>query len=476
MAVWEAGANEVLYSAFNQSGNTEAIDAYVSTGNFLRDYVSYVNILGIFPHPKIVKNLRVLLADIAKEDEVNRAKAASKKRGIKKVPTKRSVVLEEVSSQSKKNPVRKDDADGKAKEEANAEIDIASLSHLQYSDIVVRNWKIDNGTARGLSLALQNATSVRSLDFYNVELSDESLRYTLDAITRNTSLQSLSLSSNVNLAPYMSSLSQTTFANIQQLSLQSNGIDDAVVSSLFDLIVPATQLVALDFWDNKIGDAGATAAAALLRNNTSLTSLSLGKNCIGDAGAEALASCLGRYALSADETAARKKLKADLEFKKKENERRKKKGAASTISPNPPLARTKSQDKNPANAPNQETQAKRKGKKNEPTIDEQIAALSPAEEIDGVWYVDGNRALLSLNLRMNKITDKGGAAILHMIEVNYVIQRCVTEYNPVSDDMRFELAEALVRRDEEEEEETVPMEEYELDQPLVYTQDPPIEM
>jgi hypothetical protein len=92
------------------------------------------------------------------------------------------------------------------------------------------------------------------------------------------------------------------------------------------------------------------------------------------------------YALSADETAARKKLKSDLEFKKKENERRKKKGTTPSN-----LTLSKSHDKSPA-APKEEstspdkppTSAKkgaRSVKKVESTIDDQIATLQPAEGI-----------------------------------------------------------------------------------------------
>lgn len=94
---------------------------------------------------------------------------------------------------------------------------------------------------------------------------------------------------------------------------------------------------------------------------------------------------------------------------------------------------------------------RRSSNKNELSIDEQIQALQPDEgifhflfsffllllirqkEIDGVWYVDGNRTLVSLNLRVNKITDTGAAAIVHFISVNPVITRCVMECNPISD-------------------------------------------
>lgn len=65
----------------------------MATGNFLRDYVKYVSILGVFPHPKIVKSLRAVLDDIAKEDEAIMTKANSKKRVLKKVPTNRTVSL-----------------------------------------------------------------------------------------------------------------------------------------------------------------------------------------------------------------------------------------------------------------------------------------------------------------------------------------------------------------------------------------------
>jgi hypothetical protein len=107
-----------------------------------------------------------------------------------------------------------------------------------------------------------------------------------------------------------------------------------------------------------------------------------------------------RYALSADETAARKKLKSDLEFKKKESERRKKKpGTASNLtrsksdkSPNQErkspnlkenIKENSKEEKETSATP--ETQKRKNNKKAEPSIDDQIAALQPVEGIQFLY-------------------------------------------------------------------------------------------
>jgi hypothetical protein len=54
-------------------------------------------------------------------------------------------------------------------------------------------------------------------------------------------------------------------------------------------------------------------------------------------------------------------------------------------------------------------------------------------EIEGVWYVEGNRTLASLNLRLNRITDTGVEALLKVFPINPVLVRFVCERNPYSD-------------------------------------------
>eukprot|EP00026_Physarum_polycephalum_P008073 Phypoly_transcript_08151.p1 GENE.Phypoly_transcript_08151~~Phypoly_transcript_08151.p1 ORF type:complete len:498 (+),score=116.27 Phypoly_transcript_08151:22-1494(+) len=488
MALWEATGNEVLYQAFNQIGNLEALDSYAASGNFLRDYISYVNILGIFPHPKIVRDLRTLLEDIAKEDEVlSRTRVNSKKKGAgaKKTPPKKPGALEEAPPRGKsRNDPRGEVSEVKVTEVAEIVVDesipISQLSHVLFSNIEVRGWKIDNGTAHALSLAIQSTSSIKSLRFYNTEMSDEAAKLMVESLTRNTSLTCLALEAHINLSPIFASLPpSTSFSNIQQLSLLSNKIeDDVLINLLPNVLGPTSQLISLDLWDNHITDSGASSLATCLQTNSSLTILSLGKNSIGDSGAVALATILGRYALSAEETASRKKLRADLEFKKKEVERKKKKsGNANALARSTDkMSNLKDDRKNDKNLKEEkvvtpEPQKKKIVKKAEPSLDEQIAALQPVEEIEGLWYVDGNRTLASLNLRLNKITDAGAEALLKIFPVNRVLERFVCEQNLFSDEMKEALSEAMQRREEEgepEEEEDM----YDLDPPYIYSQEP----
>ncbi len=49
-----------------------------------------------------------------------------------------------------------------------------SLTQDQYyRELIIRNWRIDNGTARGIGLALTQANAITLLNFYNNELSDD---------------------------------------------------------------------------------------------------------------------------------------------------------------------------------------------------------------------------------------------------------------------------------------------------------------
>ncbi|KAJ3415969.1 hypothetical protein HDV05_003566 [Chytridiales sp. JEL 0842] len=79
-------------------------------------------------------------------------------------------------------------------------------------------------------------------------------------------------------------------------------------------------LVSLNLSDNSIGKDGAFDLAEALKFNQTLASLCLGKNHIKDEGAIALAKVLSNYALSHDEIVSRRKMLAELEKQRRDQE------------------------------------------------------------------------------------------------------------------------------------------------------------
>ncbi|GET91660.1 hypothetical protein, conserved [Leishmania tarentolae] len=76
------------------------------------------------------------------------------------------------------------------------------------------------------------------------------------------------------------------FTGIRFLSLRGNGIDDAGVTRIVDVLIhnPRSQLESLNLWGNNITDIGATALAQLLRHNRDIRVLDVGSNKLSDTG------------------------------------------------------------------------------------------------------------------------------------------------------------------------------------------------
>ncbi|KAG5470315.1 hypothetical protein LSCM4_03010 [Leishmania orientalis] len=76
------------------------------------------------------------------------------------------------------------------------------------------------------------------------------------------------------------------FTGIRHLSLRGNGIDDAAVTRIVDVLLhnPRSQLESLNLWGNNITDIGAAALVRLLRHNRDIRVLDVGNNELSDAG------------------------------------------------------------------------------------------------------------------------------------------------------------------------------------------------
>ncbi|KAG5470730.1 hypothetical protein LSCM1_01978 [Leishmania martiniquensis] len=76
------------------------------------------------------------------------------------------------------------------------------------------------------------------------------------------------------------------FTGIRLLSLRGNGIDDAAVTRIVNVLLqnPRSQLESLNLWGNNITDVGATALGQLLRHNRDILVLDVGSNELSDVG------------------------------------------------------------------------------------------------------------------------------------------------------------------------------------------------
>ncbi|CBZ37064.1 hypothetical protein, conserved [Leishmania donovani] len=90
------------------------------------------------------------------------------------------------------------------------------------------------------------------------------------------------------------------FTGIRFLSLRGNGIDDAAVTRIVDVLKhnPRSQLESLNLWGNNITDLGATALAQLLRHNRDIRVLDVGNNRLSDTGLLELIDTLRMHQVS----------------------------------------------------------------------------------------------------------------------------------------------------------------------------------
>eukprot|EP01112_Ceratiomyxa_fruticulosa_P017092 TRINITY_DN5260_c0_g1_i1.p1 TRINITY_DN5260_c0_g1~~TRINITY_DN5260_c0_g1_i1.p1 ORF type:complete len:587 (+),score=153.97 TRINITY_DN5260_c0_g1_i1:52-1812(+) len=253
-----------------------------------------------------------------------------------------------------------------------------------------------------------------------------------------------------------------TLPFLQTLSLNSNHIDDYILGTLLEGFTQHGSLTSLSLYDNDITDNGCIAIANFLRTSVPLTALSLAKNKIGDSGAMCLASILGRVPLSPEDINTRRRMRAELEVRRREIEKKRERRAAAlagkqkarragvNANGSPIVASSTSNTSSPTigtlSNPLLNPISPEKSEKPIPedpniiaalaAIDEQLAHFLPAEEVEGKWYIDGNRTLLSLNLRSNQIGDVGVVSLCGMLQINKAIKRLSLEHNPMSEESK----------------------------------------
>ncbi|KAJ3352611.1 Leucine-rich repeat-containing protein 71 [Kappamyces sp. JEL0680] len=327
----------------------------------------------------------------------------------------------------------------------------------------LRGHKIPVGNLEVLARISHNSlSSLTNLTIWNGGLTDQHFQLVATLIS-NGPIRHVALDANPGISEtsYASLLGDE--AGIRTLSVRAAKIGDPGARSIATALKTNRVLVGLDLFDNKIQKFGAEAIGEALKSNATLQSLSLAKNHIGDDGILYLSKGLGNIPLSSEEVAQRKKLVSDVpkqsDAPADSNDDPKKKGGlkkagsqqtlktdkknlkpaaaaappvAGKKDPNPPKAaktpeadpKTKkltasiSDEKKPIKkgAAQMSTKGKKGGKDDakDEIDDTPEVSVEPMFEINNQWFVLGNRALNSLNVSLNGITDIG---VKHLLDV-----------------------------------------------------------
>jgi hypothetical protein len=288
-----------------------------------------------------------------------------------------------------------------------------------------------------------------------------------------SSITDLSIDTNPLIPDKMfSSLFVEGEYGIRVLSLRANGITNIGAKAIATHLKTNRTIVSLNLWHNRIEKDGADAIAEAIKGNPTLFSLNLAHNpLIEDEGIINLCKVLSNYLIPSDELIQKKKLIAELELQKIEEQegRGAKKGAVKKGAPlsgkKAAAVKTKSagNDKPVKGAKGGKIEAKpalgkkgaaassspaagsyaaldkgkksplkgKKGAKPEEveldevylfssnilkSVDIATAVIEPMVEYGGQWYIIGNRSLNNLNLSGCGLTIDGLKSIVDVVQ------------------------------------------------------------
>ncbi|XP_071883994.1 LOW QUALITY PROTEIN: leucine-rich repeat-containing protein 71 [Anas platyrhynchos] len=323
-------------------------------------------------------------------------------------------------------------------------------------EVFVRDWSIEEEMLGVLAKCLPALPHLRALHFWRAGLTDRLLPALTALLARCPGLGTLSLEANPLPEPSFHLLLGPG-STLSHLSLRNNGLGDEAARllglSLSTLGSSNRSLVSLVLSFNHISDLGAGHIAQGLRWNRSLLSLSLAHNDIGDEGALRLAQVLAPFALTHAEVVERRRLllaeamekpqalcaappkqpegrserapslqsgaaterllpakhskstAKKKELPRKDELKQPKKSVTAPADPRPPRSRS-------AKATSKEKRSSEAQDAAEPSH----PLLEPAWHRQGQVVVPGNRALLNLNLCHNRITERGLAAFLAVLQ------------------------------------------------------------
>ncbi|KAJ3328328.1 Leucine-rich repeat-containing protein 71 [Blyttiomyces sp. JEL0837] len=167
--------------------------------------------------------------------------------------------------------------------EADDEDDICKLE--------VRGWKMPLKVMEVLTSVLPGCSSVSNLVFWNCGLEESHFSLLLSTIL-SSNVKSLSVDQNPGIPQHLFAYLVTDDSSLKHLSLRMNNITDAGAKALAGALKTNRGLISLNLWDNRIGKEGAADFAEVLSN----------------------------YALTHDELVSRRKMLADLEKQRREQE------------------------------------------------------------------------------------------------------------------------------------------------------------
>ncbi|XP_048581132.1 leucine-rich repeat-containing protein 71 isoform X2 [Nematostella vectensis] len=324
-------------------------------------------------------------------------------------------------------------------------------------EIYIRGWTIDDRILEILTVTLPPLDRLTTINLWNNGLTDSRFNLLASTIQSMPNIKALSLDNNpLILQRYNALLGEES--TIQHLSLRNCYVNDMGAKMIGDALTVNKSLTTLNLCYNKITCDGAAKLAKGLRMNRILLTLNLGSNLIGDNGASKLAEVISSFSLSHEEIIARRLL-----ISKKSPEE----GASPSRSLNAPIGGSKerpasvrsgghlskeerkSREKDRASkkkeGKKQEEKAKKsasiesvkaasKGKKASAVKGDKKGAQQPEQEQPevlefpnplleiplkeegGEIVIPGNRALISINLARNKVSEMGVEAFLIAVQ------------------------------------------------------------
>lgn len=230
--------------------------------------------------------------------------------------------------------VREDFALKKPKKETDVQEEATQKSRYRYTPTIqlclwneetkeeklsVSGWKLDTIHMEAISLNLPICQTITYLNFYNCGMTESHFNILLNVLP-SSYVTSLAIDQNPLIPETLFSLIITEDSFIKGLSLRANGITCTGAKLIATSLRSNHSLIHLNLWKNNISTIGVEAFSDMLKTNQTLVSLSLAYNPIGDEGTNLLSKALCNTVLASDELGSKKKIIAELDKIRREQE------------------------------------------------------------------------------------------------------------------------------------------------------------
>ncbi|XP_040045717.2 leucine-rich repeat-containing protein 71 isoform X1 [Gasterosteus aculeatus] len=313
------------------------------------------------------------------------------------------------------------------------QVQLENENPLSAQKMKVFGWKVDEPTSRVLLKMLPSLVKLQSLHFWRAGLTDQMVMSLMNTASLCSNLRDVKLEDN-HLPEQSYHLLLSEDSLLTNLTLRNNRIGDEG-ARLIGLALSTTRsannnLIYLNLAFNCIGDAGAAHIAQGLRFNRALLALSLCNNHIGDQGARHMAAILSEFALTHDEIVEKRKMLLERKQRssvgiESDQPADQLSSVASSSSQSVGKGANQGKQKKEKKAPKEEKSNKKssdikvtpsKGGNSEKALNAQkpVEPVEPVEPLldepvhyrDGELFMSGNKALTSLNLAGNRITQR----------------------------------------------------------------------